>query len=205
MNAVSEVLSRFFPGAPPTWFLDVGVGQGREAWDAKELWPDVKVIGFDPFADAETNDYPGVLHDYGCWSYPRQIDITVEGDNSTCFPNAWDKVPMKAVEVRPLDELILGDPHSIRLDVRNAVLWIDTEGAELEVLRGAWELLRQGRISLVNAELRREPKFPSACCAADVDAFMAAFGFARVLDYNTHKGDDPHWDSVYCEAGRERS
>ena len=60
----------------PEAFVDVGPrSKNTEAWVAKELWPEAKVIGFEPSwknYESLSVDYPGVLHPYGLLNQPAR-------------------------------------------------------------------------------------------------------------------------------------
>lgn len=75
------------------------------------------------------------------------------------------------------------------------LLVIDVQGFELAVLRGAGALLE--RIPLVICELNREPSYEGSATVADIDAFMAARGFRRML---THWPSRSWGDGLYVRA-----
>jgi FkbM family methyltransferase len=206
MMTAADALARFFPpGGPPVplWLVDVGVGGGREAHDLVALWPELRVVGLEPspeLYEASREGYPGKLLPWGAWGHAREHRLRHPGDprsGSVYLPLPGGP---EVVTLRPLDELI---PH-VGTAPRSVVLWADVEGAELEALRGAWELLRSGAVAVLNLEVRPAPLAPGACSEADVSAFLAGFGYAQVMKYNTHGGGDPHADAVYAPADWKR-
>lgn len=72
------------------------------------------------------------------------------------------------------------------------LLVIDVQGFELAVLRGAGTLLE--RIPLVICELNREPSYEGSATVVDIDAFMIARGFRRML---THWPSRSWGDGLY--------
>lgn len=202
-SVITDALGRFFdPDEPPSWLIDVGVGGGTEANNLKNLWPNLKVIGLEPNRALWPADYPGEILPYGAWSHARDHTLWLAGPRDTSS-SLFERVPVVgalATTVRPLDELLRKYP-----DLNRAILWADVEGAELEALRGAWKLLQTGVIVLCNLEVRTAPLGPGACTEADVNAFLAGFGFVQTIKYNVHGGSDPHADAVYVKSSRART
>lgn len=209
---IAAVIRRFFPMSypsllkAPTCLIDVGVGCGTEAWEIGQTYPGIKIIGLEPSVEMHQKTiemrYPGELLSVGAWSHCRKHQLSRLKRESNLYytrPFVADGGDFEEVELRPLDELI--DTYSLQPGI---ILWLDIEGSELEALRGAWRLL-QSRVVLINAEVRATPKFQSACSEAEVDAFLAAFGFAKTLVYNRHTGDDPHHDAIYVRSCLERT
>ena len=203
MVDVADIVGRFFKDQPPSWFIDVGVGCGKEAWVLKALWPRIKVVGLEPVQElldaANAAGYPGDLWPWGAAGWPHEEIIHLDGERSSTF--RVGEGPERRVILRPLDRFL--SVENLKID--NAILWADVEGGELGVLRGAWQLLSEGRIKLVHLEVREKPLAPGACCLAELDSFLAAFRFARVLDYNQHRGDDPHHDSIWVQVHERRT
>jgi FkbM family methyltransferase len=65
---------------------------------------------------------------------------------------------------------------------------VDTQGYELEVLRGARVTL--GDLDRVECELHDGVTYPGAATAQQLDAYLEAVGFARV-SLTAREGDDP--------------
>lgn len=84
-----------------------------------------------------------------------------------------------AVDLRTLDELA----PAAGLDGRIDLLKIDTQGAELHVLRGATAILP--RVRLVWAEVSFRAMYEGSALFADVHAFLTAHGFRL---YSVHAG-----------------
>lgn len=66
----------------------------------------------------------------------------------------------------------------------NALLWMDTEGCEIEILRGATETIP--RVSAIICELKEEPKLPAWPKEYEVKSFISGLGF----EFITKDGDD---------------
>lgn len=137
-------------------FVDVGAGVGQ--WS---LWacPEAKlVVALEPNRAAflwllrHTKGYKNIVAlRLAAWSRSGWIDSWVElGLGSTSFTvrstNERDRRKKRiAVRAVKLDELI----RSLKLSMENIVLKIDVEGAELEVLEGAADLLSEARVVIL--------------------------------------------------------
>ena len=142
-------------------FIDCGPGHvGTEAWMCAENYPECCIVGFEPHEgryDVLKPSYPGDLH-CAAVSY---LDGSVYGWNGLAeagLPHSDFKVRLGAnddchnyaplpVPCLKLDTFFRGE------DVANAFLWADVEGSELNVLRGAQDLLSTGAIKVVVVEL----------------------------------------------------
>lgn len=216
-----DVIVRFInakqasPGSPdarPDWLLDVGIGNGQEARVLRESWPWINLFGLEPhpglftIAQRDWANTGGTLLNVGAWSRPcgRTLFVRNESNRSAMY-EPWDSTQWEdkpngiEVNCRRLDDLCA--EHNVA--PLSAVLWCDVEGAELEVLRGAWRLFREKRIIAVNLEVRETPMWSGACIRYEVEAFLAAFGFASVAEYNLHQGDDPHSDVIWLRTDQE--
>src|SRR5262249_3840648 len=59
-------------------------------------------------------------------------------------------------------------------------LKLDTQGTELEIMKGAREYLREQRIAVVKTEVSFVPVYRNQCTFSDIDSFMRAHGFLFV-------------------------
>ena len=94
------------------------------------------------------------------------------------------------VPVVPLDDLLRdndADPAAFNL------LVLDTQGYELEVLRGAKGLLANN-IEYILTEVSRTALYEGSCLEPEIDAFLAPFGFTRVYSRLSNEG---HGDALY--------
>lgn len=202
------------PGHPvPDWFFDIGVGGGCESHVLRTQWPWLNCLGVEPhpelFKESEEvwpEQLPGVrsqLMRVGAWSTPcdRQLWLCQDNPKQSSVYGALknDDVPIE-IECRPLDQIC----EMWDVVPQAAVLWVDVEGAELEVLRGCWRLFHERRIIACNLEVRERPWWGDACSRAQVDAFLAGFGFACVTEYNSHWHPDPHCDAIYLRCDQPK-
>lgn len=54
---------------------------------------------------------------------------------------------------------------------------IDTQGYDLEVLKGASELLSSGRISVIKVEVSNVPAYKNQACFSDIDLYLKKYGY----------------------------
>jgi FkbM family methyltransferase len=140
------------PGATA---IDVGANIGyNTVYAATRVGPSGRVIAIEPTADsvavlAENVRRNALAHveihavAAGCRRESRQL--FVRGAHSavnSLFPTSIyaDVSSVEAVQVIPLDELVPGDAHLVKVDV---------EGGELEVLGGMTRLLQSAAIRLI--------------------------------------------------------
>lgn len=74
---------------------------------------------------------------------------------------------------------------------------MDIEGYELKVLQSGRELLKSGRVDLLNLEVR--PRWngkEGGCTEGEIDDFLAQFGYQKVFVYN-HYPESRHHDAIY--------
>lgn len=99
------------------------------------------------------------------------------------------------VEVVRLDDLIARE--GIDPGLHN-LLVLDTQGFELEVLKGAPDFLRD-HADYVFTEVSRRPLYENSCLEADIDAHLKPFGFERVY---TRLSLADHGDALYIKSDR---
>jgi FkbM family methyltransferase len=195
-------------------YLDVGArGNVSEPWSLFASGA-IKVIGFEPDPDEcarlsqaypERKYYPYALWSkattrpfYLCeWASTSSMYPPAEANNRQYRPVHWTgRVPAKTLQVEcvALDSIVAPEdaPDFIK---------IDTQGAELEILRGAERLLRQGA-PLVLAETWCAEIYAGMPLTHDVMAFMYQMGY-QVFDLNVaaawqHK--NAAVSDVYCKA-----
>jgi FkbM family methyltransferase len=133
----------------------------------------------------------------------RELFENVSSDMSSFLPlgeDGWGSVT--GTTVVPVDTL---DSYCERARVETIdLLKIDTQGFELEVLRGAARMLADGRIALVLAEVHFAAVYEGAPSFCDVQELLARDGFALVSIYDVHHvGHRAGWcDAMFADARR---
>jgi FkbM family methyltransferase len=169
-------------GDPATVF-DVGVGRGT--YPLYEAYPRAKFVLVEPARECEPyirpiqEKYDCIVHYKAVGSAPGQLEFNVDLDDPeksslesrerlTVRQHELDR---RIVEVTTLDALLKESP-----DLKRPIfLKLDTEGHELEALRGAAGLLQV--VDFVIAEVSVASRFKGGYRFEDVIEFMRNHGF----------------------------
>ena len=172
-------------GFSPRTVIDVGVHAGTPMlYDA---FPDAHFLCIDPVAECEARLAPWrrkislEFHACALGAAPGEMDLHLPrtedrtaaaraslADFAPAYRDRFEGVETRRVPVTTLDAVADGHPGPIGLK-------IDTEGFELEVIRGARETLR--RTEFVIAEVSLRPRFAGGYRFSELVAEMGAAGF----------------------------
>lgn len=108
----------------------------------------------------------------------RDIDKSFEGYDAKYNTNVINKYE---VDVVALDDEITG----LSTHAKDIVLKIDTQGYELEVLKGAVNLLESGRIKIILIELMTISKYASASLNIEILHFLSEYNYSL---YDVNRG-----------------
>jgi len=78
----------------------------------------------------------------------------------------------------------------------NILLWMDIEGSELAALQGGHDLMKSGRVTCINLEVRSEPCTNGWPTDWNIHVFLSLWGYRRVQKYNYQK---THYDVIYTK------
>lgn len=182
-------------GLSPATVVDVGAHVGQFSLLISALHPGARIVAFEPMPEAAATwrrlfDGNGhaVLHTVaiGARTGSATLHVSARTDSSSllpigdgqrsAFPGTGEAGTMQ-VEVTPLGAFLsAGDI------VRPALLKIDVQGYELEVLRGAESLL--DRFDHVYVEASFVPLYDGQPLFDEIEAFLAARGFREQGRYN---------------------
>ncbi len=165
------------------WFVIGGPADGDEAQTLHREFPDLKCIGFEPnkelYDKQVSMDFPGELYNLALWSKSTYLDLTTPGgggigprSSTVCRGFAEGQPIASSVSVKAvtLDQWCR--------DIRDVVLWLDVEGAELEVLKGATELLK--RTLLISLESLNDSYMDT------FTTYLSPMGFEKAGTWNEH-------------------
>jgi FkbM family methyltransferase len=158
---VAEDIARSFPAYRVTTVFDVGANVGQSARHYLSCFPDADIYSFEPvretFRDLQRNlQGRDRVHCFPLALGARRTvgHMALQGKSARFRLVAQDAVSRpgdssmtEEVEVLPMDEFC--DRHRIH---RVSYLKIDTEGADLDVLKGAAGLLDAQRVDFVEVE-----------------------------------------------------
>jgi FkbM family methyltransferase len=147
-------------GAAPRTVFDVGANIGQTVLGIRKAFPEARIFAFEPFLEtfqtlrANTAGVSGAeCFQLALGSRRDSLQVPRQGNTllNSLLPATWthhDKSSSETITVETLD-FFCGSQNISSIDV----LKIDTEGFELEVLRGGAELLSVGAIRFIYAEL----------------------------------------------------
>lgn len=186
----------------PVVLIDAGARGG--AGELKRLAPWVHAYGFEPhpasFQELPLAEGPYARQEYlplalGAKAGRQTLHLTRHPSYSSFLEVDWavhrrhlqlmplyehwkvmlEPVGRVEVEVETLDQA--AEKQSIR---HIGLLKLDTQGTELDILRGAGKLLEEKRISLVKCEVSFIPFYKGQCLFEDVSRFLKGHGYVFV-------------------------
>lgn len=181
--------------------VDVGANVGQFSLLVRALHPRARIVAFEPLARAAARyrrvfarDPGAVLHEAAVAPRPgaATLHVSASPDSSsllpiterqtTLFPGT-EAVGTVRVEAGPLDAFVT------RADLAPpALLKIDVQGFELEVLRASLSLL--AAFDRIYVEASYEELYEGQALAGDVAAFLAGQGFAEAGRFNVDRDRD---------------
>jgi FkbM family methyltransferase len=145
-------------GFRPRTIIDVGAAVGSWTSQVIEIFPESKYLIVDPLKENEqalkavVQRHANVQYWLGAvGSQAGELTFHVHGDQSSMFDSDWGrKGTLRRVPMRTLDsvanDMNCHDVEGLKLDV---------QGAEIEVLKGATEVLRQCQVAQVEVSFGR--------------------------------------------------
>lgn len=178
--------------------FDVGANTGQTVIAFKAQFPDAAIHSFEPsptvFQELKkaAGHYPDAhLNNFALGrASGRQAFMENSSSEMSSFLNpdkeCWGEIVNRpVVEIRSVDDYCAA--HGIgRVDL----LKVDTQGFDLEVLAGATEMFKQGRVKLVLVELTFCDLYQGAPAVDEIMRFLRERGFKLVALYNMHYRHD---------------
>ena len=213
---LGEDLKTIFGHRPPEVVFDVGANHGQSAISLHELFPEARIFSFEPasrtFAALQKNVeriplITPVRAAVGSREGTSQLNVTGASVNSSLLeyhkPTGGDKVcEREEVPVRTVAG-ICGERGLDHIDL----LKIDTQGFDLEVLRGAEKLFAGHRIRAVLAEVLFVQMYDNQAWFQDICAHMAGAGLQFCGLYGVQRESDffMHWaDALFIDPTFQR-
>jgi FkbM family methyltransferase len=177
---------------PAPVVLDVGANEGQSIKTITFNWPDARIHAFEPGTTAfetlkrDTSQLAGVtVNNAAVGSAPGTLTL-IENSQSEMSsflplgPKGWGR------EVRrtPVPVVTLDDYCASHEIARVDVLKSDTQGYELEVFRGAEQMLTEGRVRLVYCEVTFIEMYQGLPRLDELWGFLADRGFRLVSFYH---------------------
>lgn len=178
-----EDLRRILPEFRPTVIFDVGANIGETAQLYAEVYPQAQIHAFEPvpenFArlEAATGELTRVTrHMLGMSSTPGECAMASDDAHTNyALTNDDSKATsvVASVAVTTLDAFTT--QHSI---AHVSLLKIDTEGHDLEVLKGAEGLLRRSAVDVIEVEAGMHAANTRHVPFAEFVAYLSGYGYA---------------------------
>lgn len=143
------------------------------------------MAGTEDWRTFHINDHPGT-HSLLPW-------------NDECLKEqgvSWHTVKVMQVLTRTLDWFCAME----KID-RAALLFMDVQGAELEVLRGAEGLLKSGAIEAIFGEQIQKPIYQGVPPFSDVRGYLEGFGYRLLGTFKSQtKDENAHFDFLFVKG-----
>ncbi|WP_400087455.1 FkbM family methyltransferase [Yoonia sp. R78084] len=201
-------LRRYLPNKTGV-LIDVGANTGQYSTDALALNRSLQIFAFEPHPKtfeelaARVKDKPNIVAiNKGVASAPGKLALFDYSDrDGSQHASLFQEV---ITEIHGADGYISHQVDVVTLDQfvsENAIaeislLKIDTEGNELEVLKGARETLAQGMIKAIHFEFN-EMNVISRTFFKDFDRILHQYKFFRLLP--NEMLELPNYQPLYCE------
>ncbi len=181
--------------------VDVGGNVGQFSLLARALHPAARIYAFEPLPDAAARYRQVFAADEKVTLFQAAISpeagtatmhVSASADSSSLLPISdrqselfpgTQEIGVTDVEVGPLSDFVSANDLTAP-----ALLKIDVQGFELEVLRGAGDLL--AAFEHVYVEASFEALYEGQALADDVIAYLVAAGFAEVGRHNVSIGPE---------------
>ena len=189
LQGLAADLQRLFPDGVTNVF-DVGAYVGEFAALVHEVFPTARVWCFEPFVES----YERIRHQFAGadWLAAHNVGLSDRSGTAELIVGARPKTnslvspvvtngvfeagrPRVPVQLTTLSEstaelLGSGDPHL-------SIVKIDTEGHDLQVLRGGEALLRNGAIEALHVEVMFIEHFKGAPGFIEISSYLQQFGY----------------------------
>jgi FkbM family methyltransferase len=152
--------------------FDVGANVGQSVVKYLSEFPEATIFSFEPIPETFTQLQMNVghnarvkLHNIALGAEPGELRMNLpEGHSDTAFISDDGPIPVPA---QTLDHFFAGPINFLK---------IDTEGHDLEVLKGAGHLLRDSRIDVIQVEVGMSPRHSLHVRFEDMKGFMETNG-----------------------------
>jgi FkbM family methyltransferase len=190
--------------AAPVIF-DVGANTGDIAAKYRYIFPDAKIYAFEPFPDmflalerrlrGDKQLFPFKLA-LGRISGKKSLRVNASSptnsllDTEDAAASFWGEGLMETTASVDVEVATIDDFCGMRQIEHVDVLKIDTQGTELEVLKGATGMLSKGRIRAVYAEMIVVPSYKGQGKPHELIGFLDGLGYDLLGLYNLWSRND---------------
>lgn len=188
-------------GLNPVTVVDIGANRGQFSLLCRQLFPDAMIYGFEPLAGPAGVVQSLLGRDKNFKLFVSAIDetsgtatmnVSRSDDSSSLLPITEQQTEAfpgtEKVDTQQVKVGVLGGYLKASDIISPALLKIDVQGYELNVLKGCGDLLRQFDHCYVECSYRE--LYQGQALAAEIIEFMKVSGFDIVGNFNTHMGKD---------------
>lgn len=171
--------------------FDVGANAGYTSLKYRKLFPDATIHAFEPFPgsfdklkqrfaeDPQVRCVPKAMTSSSGVAalHVNSMDVTnalspILDDAIGYLPENFLRAGIVSVETTTLDDYAKAEGIE-----RVSVLKMDTQGSELDILKGGSELLAAARIGLIYTELIFVPVYEKQAAFHEIAGYLAGFGY----------------------------
>lgn len=186
--------------------FDVGANIGQTAIRFSKFFPDAKVFSFEPIHTTfrELQQNTAHLTKVSCWNYAfgsQEGEFTVHLQSNSQLNSLLSEVntyssQSELVKVKTIDQFC--SENSIdEIDI----LKTDTEGFDLEVIKGANKLLSENKVKIILSEVGFIKADKRHTLFSDINDYLVEKGFRFCGLYDLrHFNVDGHLTLAFCNA-----
>lgn len=191
-RAIYRALAGMRDWRPEDLILDVGANDGRTVIRLRRFLPRTRILAFEPVAGTftELRDRVGGLEGVVCerlalGAAPGEAHMRVGAVSALNSLHAGfqDGGEIESVRMETLDRVL-----TARGERRAQLLKIDTEGHDLEVLRGTAESLARGAFDIIQVEAGFDAPGTDQPSLGAITAFLAGHDYHLYGIYNQCRG-----------------
>lgn len=199
--------------------LDIGAAHGYESKNLARVFTNARVHAFEPTVE----HYQHCLRLFASLANPirSRISIVPMAANDRDGPMTFYPVDTQrsvgnntgmASKFKLIDPNVFRHELSVqkevvvpatRLDtwcqangVQPDIIWMDAQGAELDILKGAGQFLANARVIMTEAAIK--PYYHGHTLKVDIDAYLAGFGFEELVSARK-TGHEYEVDAIYVK------
>lgn len=196
-------LKRFDPDLIMGVIFDVGANEGQTYIEFRDAYPAAHIYSFEPCAQTYSKLCTTMTHD--ALAHPLKMALGA-GRGTACLIEApdsrlnkiqsvaQDNSDSEVVPIEPLDTFCVEKSiHFIDL------LKTDTEGYDLEVLKGAQGLLAKKKIRFIYSEVTFDKSNTQCSYFPPISDYLSSFGYSFLGIYHPYFQSNPK-RIQYCNA-----
>jgi FkbM family methyltransferase len=197
--------------------LDIGSWHLEQSLEFNRIFPQSKIYAFEPVPASyglclrkkkdnisvfnialsdKTGELPFYEVDVNSSSHPNVGASSLlkfkKGLNGSFFNQVWNQKEI-TVKSMTLDDWCL-ENNINTIDI----VWIDVQGAELDVFKGGSKILQNTKI--IFTEVGLKPYYEGHSLQSDIDSFLTSIGFVEIKDSFELNGFDYEANTIYVNS-----